>query len=209
MSDDGWSGQRLSLLVRSCWPDLFRTGYLMTGEPTAAGALVESALRRRLDQVRGGTADPAVALRDAVVREAFRHRSLYAAGAAPFAEQADAAEPLRAVLRRLPLDERAVLLLRHGQGLTVDQVVDVLRVPADVVREREERALRAARTAGLTAPDPLRTLLDAVEAAVPLPAPPEVPALLSTGSTADGRRMLVFGLVALAVALVAAARWLM
>lgn len=76
------------------------------------------------------------------------------------------------------------------------------------MREREQRALRAVSTAGLlqAEPDALRPLLTAVTGAVPAPAPPDVHALLAD---AQGRRLLVIGVVALVVALLAAARWLL
>ena len=191
------SDARLDLLVRSRWPDLVRTGYLLTGSLPAAEELARDALRRRL----GGAHSPVpeTELRDAVVREAFRHRSLYAAGSAAFAEQSGSPG---AVLRQLPLDERAVLVLRHRDGLSVERAVDVLRVPAGVVREREERALRTVQTD----PGALRSLLAAVADTVTPSPPPDLDSLLET---AQGRRMLVIGLVALAVALLAAARWLL
>lgn len=166
---------RLDLLVRDCWPRLVRTAYLLTGDVPAAEELVRDALRRRLAQER-----TAAGLRDAVVREAFRHRALHTAGSAPFNDAGDGAERVRAVLRRLPLDERTVLVLRFHEGLTVDQVVDVLRVPADVVRERETRALRAMADAGLPEqdgaprPDELKPLLAAVVNGFPPLAPPDL-----------------------------------
>lgn len=189
----------LDLLVRACWPDLVRTGYLLTGSLPAAEDLARDALRRRLRGSRDPV--PETELRDAVVREAFRRRSLYAAGSAPFAELGGSA----AVLRQLPLDERAVLVLRHREGLSVEQAVDVLHVPAGVVREREDRAVRT--TAALqTGPDALRALLAAAADTVTPSAPPDLDSLLET---AQGRRVLVLGLVALAVALLAVARWLL
>lgn len=138
-----------------------------------------------------------------MVREAFRHRSLYTAGSAPFAEQ----DGSTAVLRQLPLDERAVLVLRHREGLTVEQVVDALRVPAGVVRGREERALRTAEAARTTAelqiePDALRAVLAAVVDTVTPSAPHDLQSLLEADR---GHRMRVVG----PVALLAAARVLL
>ena len=195
---------RLDLLVRDSWPSLIRTAYLLTGTAPAAEGLVQDALRRRLGRHRPVTKTE---LRDAVVREAFRRRALYAAGSAPFAELDGATAPVCAVLRQLPLDERTVLVLRHGQELSVEQVVDVLRVPADAVRKRERRALQVVRTAGL--PDALGPLLRGVADALPVPAPPDVQSLSDAASGAQGRRQLVIGLVALVVAVVAVARFLL
>ena len=206
---------RLDPLVRDCWPALLRTGYLMTGEPAAARGLVEDALRRRLGEARGA-ADPAAALRIAVVREAFRHRKLYSSGSAPFGEAwgGPEAEPVLRALRGLPLDERAVLVMRFCEGLEPAQVVDLLSVPRGIVTERERRGLKGLRAQGLVPqdgepqPQQVRQLLDAVAAPLPVPGAPDLQVLLESSGRSRGRRMVLIGATAAAVGAVVVARWL-
>jgi RNA polymerase sigma-70 factor, ECF subfamily len=49
--------------------------------------------------------------------------------------------------RRLSLDHRAVVVLHHYLDLTVDEVADVLGVPAGTVRSRLHHAMRGLRAA--------------------------------------------------------------
>jgi RNA polymerase sigma-70 factor (ECF subfamily) len=48
--------------------------------------------------------------------------------------------------RQLPVDQRAVLVLRHVVGLPLDEVARTLGIPAGTARSRLYRALQAMRS---------------------------------------------------------------
>jgi RNA polymerase sigma-70 factor (ECF subfamily) len=56
-------------------------------------------------------------------------------------------DQLDRALARLPIDQRAVVILHHYQGLALTEVADVLRVPEGTVRSRLHRALQSLRAA--------------------------------------------------------------
>src|SRR5580698_4179626 len=142
---------------------LFRTGYLMTGDPRDAEDLVqETFLRvaRRWDQVRSMDHPTAyarrilinLALRDADRRT--RHKAELAPPPAGIEADQDAARALREVddlaefrwaLAQLPARQRAVLVLRYWEDLPVAEVANVLGCSAATVTSTASRA--AARLA--------------------------------------------------------------
>ena len=148
---------------------LFRTGYLMTGDPRDAEDLVqETFLRvaRRWDQVRSMDHPTAyarrilinLALRDADRRT--RHKAELAPPPAGIEADQEAARALREIddlaefrwaLTQLPARQRAVLVLRYWADLPVGQVADILGCSAGTVKSTASRA--AARLAQILTRD--------------------------------------------------------
>lgn len=58
----------------------------------------------------------------------------------------DVDQGIRAALRRLPLRHREVIVLRYHLDHSVDQIADLLGVPAGTVMSRLHRALQALKT---------------------------------------------------------------
>jgi DNA-directed RNA polymerase specialized sigma24 family protein len=56
-------------------------------------------------------------------------------------ERPDLAETIRILLQRLDGMDRAAFVLREIEGFSIDETVDILRIPADEVRGRVHRAL--------------------------------------------------------------------
>jgi RNA polymerase sigma-70 factor, ECF subfamily len=56
-------------------------------------------------------------------------------------------DQLERALRRLPMDQRAVVVLHHYQGLSLTEVADVLAIPVGTARSRLHYALRTLRAA--------------------------------------------------------------
>ncbi|MFI8456064.1 RNA polymerase sigma factor [Kitasatospora sp. NPDC085464] len=68
----------------------------------------------------------------------------------PDARDGELAADIRDVLERLPPDHRAVLTLRHVEGLDEQSVAGILDLPLGTVRSRLFRARRGFRTAWTT-----------------------------------------------------------
>jgi RNA polymerase sigma-70 factor (ECF subfamily) len=56
-------------------------------------------------------------------------------------------DQLDRAFRRLPLDQRAVIVLHHYQGMALTEVADVLAIPVGTARSRLHYALRTLRAA--------------------------------------------------------------
>lgn len=56
-------------------------------------------------------------------------------------------DQLERAFRRLSMDQRAVVVLHHYQGMSVEEVAETLGVPAGTVRSRLFHAMRALRAA--------------------------------------------------------------
>lgn len=119
------------------------------------------AIWRRLPDLRETDRFDAWATR-IVVRACYRearrvtaHRSadLYALPAEPADDAASAVlsvehrDQLDRGFRRLPLDQRAVLVLQHYLGLDVEEIAAALEVPLGTVKSRAHAARRAMRAA--------------------------------------------------------------
>jgi RNA polymerase sigma factor (sigma-70 family) len=63
--------------------------------------------------------------------------------------QVDDADAVRRALVRLPLDQRAVLVLRYYADLTERDIAEVMGCSVGTVKSRAHRALAALRDAGL------------------------------------------------------------
>lgn len=153
------------------WPRLVRTGVLLGADPHAAEDLAQTTLARCY------AAWAKVARADSP--EAYVHRMLINAHTSsrrrlwwreqPEAELPDAelrghdhavaqSDDLRTALRRLPLGQRQVVVLRYFADLTEAQTAAALGISPGTVKSRASRALAAlARDPALTfEPDPTR-----------------------------------------------------
>ncbi|MCP3818354.1 RNA polymerase sigma factor [Streptomyces sp. A3M-1-3] len=87
-----------------------------------------------------------IAVREAV-RHAERRPVTVELAERPAPGDPELAADIDAVLRGLPPDQRAVLTLRHVEGLSEQEAAAVLAVPVGTVRSRLFRARRAFRRA--------------------------------------------------------------
>jgi RNA polymerase sigma-70 factor (sigma-E family) len=148
--------------VAARYASLVRAAYLLTGDRGHAEDLVQSALLRAYPAWgRGGPEHPEAYVRTVMVRLALRWRNRRWRGEVPTAELPDLPDlplrerdgadpgPVRDALRALPVDQRAVLVLRFYEQLSVEETAAVLRIRPGTVRSRTSRALAALRATGL------------------------------------------------------------
>jgi RNA polymerase sigma-70 factor (sigma-E family) len=144
--------------VAARFPALRRLAYLLTGDWNEAEDLVQEALVRCERRWRGIAADdPHAYVRRAVVNGASnwrRRRRLElplpdGTAVSDHAPATDARITLLSALRRLPLDQRQVLVLRFFEQLTEAETAQALGIPAGTVKSRTSRGLEALRQAGL------------------------------------------------------------
>ncbi len=137
---------------------LLRTAYLLTGDFQRAEDLVQEALIRaasRWDQLRDGNPDAWV--RTVVYRENVswwrrtrREHLVEVVDERSVAGPGEAAVLLRAALARLTWGQRAVLLLRYAEGLSVADTAAALGVTDGTVKKQTSIALARMRE---TAPE--------------------------------------------------------
>lgn len=143
------------------YASLVRTGYLLTGDRGLAEDLVQSALERTyLSWRRLRERESAEAYtRTTMVRLAVKWRRRRWTGEIPTGELperahhdptgvADDADQLRRVLLRLPVAQRAVLVLRFYADQSEVETAAALGCSVGTVKSRTNRALRALREAG-------------------------------------------------------------
>jgi RNA polymerase sigma-70 factor (sigma-E family) len=150
--------------VRERSRPLLRAGWLLTGDWASAEDLVQTALARTWPKWDG----IAVAAREAYVRRvmvrtllAWRRRRWSAEVASdevgddtslsdPY-DAADTRRALIAALRRLPVRQRAVIVLRYFDDLTEIQTAHALGCTVGTVKVHHARAVRALRASGALA----------------------------------------------------------
>jgi RNA polymerase sigma-70 factor (sigma-E family) len=147
--------------VATRFPALRRLAYLLTGDWSEAEDLVQDALVRCERRWRAIAADdPHAYVRRAVVNGAAnwrRRRRLELPlddGAWPAADHTaatDARIVLIAALRRLPMEQRQVLVLRFFEQLSEAETAHALGIAAGTVKSRTSRALEALRQSGISA----------------------------------------------------------
>jgi RNA polymerase sigma-70 factor (sigma-E family) len=151
---------------------LVRFGFLLVGDQQRAEDLVQVALLKVF--VRWARiADPASYARTVMVREASRWRrrrwtrerpdqAAGAGSAVPDPSAAiDVAQSVRDALRRLPVDQRAVLALRYLEQRSEAETASLLGIAPGTVKSRAARALATLRKASLFVDDAdLRRLPD-------------------------------------------------
>ncbi|WP_244930422.1 SigE family RNA polymerase sigma factor [Nocardioides sp. W7] len=151
MSDD--DGFEEFALART--PRLYRSAWLLCGDRHGAEDLVQETLAkvfvkwRRID-------NPAAYAQTTLVRTFLSHRRRKSSRELPYADLPDVAgaDPtdlsdlrlgLRDVLAGLAPIDRAVLVLRYSDDLSVEDVATRLGISAGAVRNRSMRALERAR----------------------------------------------------------------
>lgn len=132
---------------------LLRSAYLLTGDLHRAEDLVQEALVKvamRWDRLRDG--NPTAYARTILVRDNIswwrRRRESpveEVAGAAAASTDPDAAMVVRRALMRLTPAQRAVVVLRHLDDLSVEETAEILRVAPGTVKSQNAAALARLR----------------------------------------------------------------
>jgi RNA polymerase sigma-70 factor (ECF subfamily) len=136
-------------------PMLFRAAWSLTGSREAAEDAVQDvfvgAFRAR-SQLRAVASLPAYlfsALRHAAARRGARRREQAIEAIDPVApgdsETSDAARHLEEALRRLPSDQREVVILKVDAGLTFEQISESLEISANTAASRYRYAIEKLR----------------------------------------------------------------
>lgn len=141
--------------VRRHYAGLRRLGFLLSADWATADDLVQTALircERRWTQIREAEQHPYV--RRAVINTANTwrlrrrlHAPLSVLDGQAVVDAADFDDRLAVVaaLRRLPLGQRQVLVLRYYEGLTEGEIADLLAISPGTVKSRASRGLNALR----------------------------------------------------------------
>jgi RNA polymerase sigma-70 factor (sigma-E family) len=132
---------------------LLRSAYLLTGDLHRAEDLVQEALVKvalRWDRLRGG--NPTAYARTVIVRDNIswwrRRRDVPVASVAEattVSSDPDAALVVRRALGRLTPKQRAVVVLRHFDDLSVEETAAVLGVAVGTVKSQNAQALARLR----------------------------------------------------------------
>ncbi|GAA1507773.1 SigE family RNA polymerase sigma factor [Nocardioides humi] len=190
LTSRGPTDEQFAELVHASWPSLYRTAVLLVRDHALAEDLVQTALAKTYSNW-SGIRDVGAArgyARRALVTTAtswFRRRSFH--GERPTAELPEPVtdhDPrgatgdridLLAVLAQLPPRQRAVVVLRFYDDLSVDDTAELLGISAGTVKSQTSAALAG-----------LRRLLDAdVDVSVPHP---DAPAIAAQGRARRTRR---------------------
>lgn len=147
---------------------LARTAVLLTGDRATAEDLLQEALIRTYATWRRvrdtGAAEGYV--RTTMVRLLLRDRRRRWSGEIPHADVPDRPSPradpvttesVRAALRRLPTDQRAVLVLRFYADQSESQIAETLQCAPGTVKSRISRGLAALRGSGLLTDESIAT----------------------------------------------------
>ncbi|MEO6701990.1 MAG: SigE family RNA polymerase sigma factor [Jatrophihabitantaceae bacterium] len=158
------------LIPRSEWPDfdsfvresspaLIRAAYLLTGDSGHAEDLVQAALLRVARRWKVARENPIAFTRKVIVNlatdrwrtRARRPAETYLhAGVEPAADGADAAIVLRHLLRQLiaelPPSQRAILVLRFFEDLSISETAETLGCSEGNVKSQTHHALSRLRT---------------------------------------------------------------
>ncbi|MCU1372615.1 MAG: SigE family polymerase sigma factor [Ilumatobacteraceae bacterium] len=136
---------------------LWRVAWLIVGDPDQADDIVSAAFARSLNGwAEREILNPKAYLRRAVVNEAsdsFRRagrdrrwlvrRTGEGRGMRPVDSQVAEGTDLAAALRRLPIDQRAVIVLRFWGDLSERDAAEALSISVGTVKSRTHRALKA------------------------------------------------------------------
>jgi RNA polymerase sigma-70 factor (sigma-E family) len=151
-------GSDFDQFVRDSSPGLLRTAYLLTGDRGHAEDIVQTALlqvARKWRRIRG---EPAPYARRAVInlakndwRRRFRRPNESTATVEPGYAPPESDVLLQQVLLRavtdLPVRQRAVLVLRYFQDLSIEQTADALGCSTGTVKSQTHHALSKLREA--------------------------------------------------------------
>ncbi len=153
----GRDRQEFEAFVVASSDRLLRTAYLLTGDGGHAEDVVQSALLRTARRWRSARRSPEAYARTVVANLAKdRWRSLGRRPAeAPLVHDVPVPVPdglldrdaLMRAARRLPPGQRAVLVLRYFDDLTVEETADALGITTGTVKSQTSRALASLRAA--------------------------------------------------------------
>ena len=151
--------------VASRYREIVRFGALLTGDGRLGEDLAQEGLiaaYRAWHRLGLPDERPEAYVRQVMVHTAMRARrrrwrgevptdELPDASRAGFAEQSDLSVQVLAGLRRLPVDQRVVLVLRFWADATEAEAAQILGVAVGTIKSRTSRALAALRASGLYA----------------------------------------------------------
>ena len=149
--------------VASRYREIVRFGALLAGDARLGEDLAQEGLiaaYRGWQRLGVPDGQPEAYVRRVMVRAAMRARRRRWRGEVPteelpdasghgFADQSDLSVQVFAVLRRLPADQRVVLVLRFWADASEAEVAQTLGVAVGTVKSRTSRALAALRASGL------------------------------------------------------------
>ena len=149
--------------VASRYREIVRFGALVTGDGRLGEDLAQEGLiaaYRSWHRLGVPDGRPEAYVRKVMVRAAMRARRRRWRGEVPtedlpdssgrgFADDSDLSVQVFAALRRLPVDQRVVLVLRFWADVSEAEVAQTLGVAVGTVKSRTSRALAALRAGGL------------------------------------------------------------
>jgi RNA polymerase sigma-70 factor (sigma-E family) len=158
---DGLADAPFSGFVAARYSSLLRTAFLLTGDRGIAEDLVQSALMRAYPAWRRSSPPdrPELYVRTIMVRLATRWRARRWRGEVATEvlpevvhESASAyglVDNVRRALMALPMEQRAVLVLRFYEQQSEQEIAQLLGVRPGTVKSRGSRGIAALRAAGL------------------------------------------------------------
>ncbi len=157
-------GEEFRDFVRSRSPSLLRTAFQLTGHRGDAEDLVQTALLRTyVAWQRGNSPDDPYAYTRRILYNSFsrsrRKRRVIELGgldadvAQSLGGQPEDRDVLRRALASIPPRQRAVLVLRFYEDLSVEQVADLLGISAGTVKSQTSKALSRLRIQAELAPN--------------------------------------------------------
>jgi RNA polymerase sigma-70 factor (sigma-E family) len=149
--------------VASRYREIVRFATLLTGDARLGEDLAQEGLiaaYRSWHRLSGPEGRPEAYVRQVIVRTGMRARRRRWHGEVPtedlpdvsrggFADQSDLSVQVFAGLRRLPVDQRAVLVLRFWADASETEVAHTLGIAVGTVKSRTSRALATLRAHGL------------------------------------------------------------
>ena len=149
--------------VASRYREIVRFGALLAGDARLGEDLAQEGLiaaYRSWHRVGVPDGRPEAYVRKVMVRTAMRARRRRWRGEVPteelpdasgggFADRSDLSVQVFAALRRLPVDQRVVLVLRFWADVSEAELAQILGVAVGTVKSRTSRALAALRAGGL------------------------------------------------------------
>jgi RNA polymerase sigma-70 factor (sigma-E family) len=157
---------QFSGFVAARYSSLLRTAFLLTGDRGIAEDLVQSALMRAYPAWRRSSPPdrPELYVRTIMVRLATRWRArrwraeiatdVLPERAHPEPPSYGLMDDVRSALLALPMEQRAVLVLRFYEQYSEQEIAHLLGVRPGTVKSRASRGIANLRAAGLLGPEP-------------------------------------------------------
>lgn len=165
--ETGSSGEpQFSGFVAARYSSLLRTAFLLTGDRGIAEDLVQSALMRAYPAWRRSSPPdrPELYVRTIMIRLATRWRArrwgaevatdVLPERTSPEAPSYGLVDNVRSALLALPVEQRAVLILRFYEQYSEQEIAQLLGVRPGTVKSRGSRGLAALRAAGFLGAEP-------------------------------------------------------